>query len=246
MRPTTEELLAGYSLLREIHDNYERASQELEANLAVPLCIENCGLCCHVPTVWGIEAYYVISTIAGEAGGLPSLLGLTEEWVLGDVAGAKTIAGENQDRTLATTAIASEADAISQSRCPYLHSMQKCIIYLNRPIPCRAIGLTVAVCECKRMLGIGENMTRRAIYAGAGGATLKQKVSQLFSLPGFLGEVGFLPMLLYRIAREDKLKEYIYNGRVLAAKLISCRGATPAPLWQQGVSPISIGGSYGK
>lgn len=223
MRPTTEELLAGYSLLREIHDNYERASQELKANLAVPLCVENCGICCHVPTVWGIEAYYVLSTIAGEVGGLPSLLELTEEWVLGAVNGATSIARENQDRISMTKDTAAESNVVARSRCPYLNSEQKCLIYSNRPISCRSIGLTIPLRECKRPFGIGESMTQRAYFAGPGGDALKQKVSQLHTLPGFLGEIGFLPMLIYRIVREDKLKEYVYNGRILAAKLLSAK-----------------------
>ena len=244
MRPTNDEILAGYKLLREIHSEYERVSQELQANLAVPLCVEKCGICCHVPTVWGIEAYYVASTIAGEVGGFSSLLDLTEEWILGDINGANTIAGENQERISVTKDITSEANSISLSRCPYLDPEQRCLIYLDRPVPCRAMGITVPVLECKRSFGIGESMTQKAIYAGSGGAALRQKVAQLHSLPGFLGEVGFLPTLLYRIIKEDKLKEYVYNGRVLAAKLISAR-ITSKPYGNSKML-VQQGGSYGK
>lgn len=220
MRPTNNEILAGYKLLRELHAEYEGAAKELQTALAVPLCVENCGLCCKTPVVWGVEAYYIVSAIAGSIGGLPNIMDLTEEWMLSNVIGVTTLAKENQYQVEDTKEIMSEANALCELRCPYLDLVNRCPIYEDRPISCRALGVTSIRSDCKRPLGIGESMTQKALYLGPGGLRLRQKTSSFFTLPGFLGEYGFLPAMLYRIVREEKLKELVYNGKILAAKLI--------------------------
>lgn len=216
------QLLKRYGRLREIHRMFEGAVLELTSARTAPICIENCGRCCHVPFAWEVEADYLTSSILGN-GALLKTADLCQSWLLDKVSGVKGNTPPSQ----------AEFQVVMRSPCPFLGTDKRCSIYDSRPISCRSYGVTrLPGRECPRPLGINETQTARAYYAGPGGDAIKEATT------GLVGQShsGLLPTLLYQRIRPGDFRVLVADGKIASAKLVIARTVSPAILWQ---SPIS-------
>ena len=231
------ELIKAFTKLGELHKAFNGAAQELEQARAAPLCLEECGKCCHLPYAWDIEGRYILSTILGD-GHLSRIESLCEGWLL-DRPRQLTLYNLYPGR-IENYAIREEIAWLMQSPCPFLdNSNKRCIIYNSRPISCRAYGVTrMPSKECPRPMGIGESESRKAYFGGEGGMKLQARVAKFIQgLASPWNKSWALPALLYSLINPVKFNLYAKDKKVASAKL-AVGWLSPAILWQSQLNEL--------
>ena len=216
-------MLQSWGELRELHGLIDQSEKWLTGHLGGPICIENCGRCCmdNTPTVHSIEASYIISYLMG-AGKL-SIIDWCRGWLLEKHKIAPTY--EGMPRGVVNQKVLLEWDALQCSQCILLTSDKRCLIHKFRPLPCRAFGvLRMPALYCPRPLGKGESEINR-MYVGGEPALILMKETREFRKrvkernPDW-AQMGFLPTMIFRQAREREFREMIADNKIASAKLI--------------------------
>lgn len=222
------ELLA----LREIHQGFQDAADVLAASLGVPICV-GCGQCCreNTPIAFQIEGIWAVSSLTG-AGLLRDALSIAEGWLLERHHEAQTY--EGMPRGAVNPRVSDEFDLLHRLPCPFLTADNRCSVYIGRPLPCRAFGVTrMASPKCQRPLGFGELTFRKAYFDGESAElNLKAALEVLVkeTAPERMASALF-PTLLFRHANPDKFYAYVGDNRIASAKLLAVP-FSPAILWQ--------------
>jgi len=236
MTLTAEKSLECFQALRAVHWAYDLAADQLSQHLGVPLCVENCGLCCkNCVFCYGIEAAYAVSNLFGD-GNLKPILDRAEGWLLENHKEAPThtpvIGGES---IFVNEQLDAEIISLAGSWCPFLDEDKRCLIYPYRPLACRAFGVTRTVHQdCKRPLGRGESINKKAYFGGLGAAEIKSVLDELVKRdPNPIGsKTGFFPTLILAIAQPTRYRKLAMSGKVATAKLL-LMDESRALLWQR-------------
>ncbi len=233
------ELVRAFSRLDKIHQAFEGAASELERVRAAPLCVEKCGLCCHTPYVWDIEARNIVSSILGN-GNLSRILSLSEGWVLDRPAQLTIYERPSPPTKEFFNKLMPEFNWLMSSvSCPFLDGDKRCSIYTFRPIHCRSYGVTkVPDKDCRRPVGAGENASSSgqiimAYYGGSGSQILERKLSEfILRLRNPAWRVCWpLPTLLFSLGEPEKFNKYRDSNQIPTAKLMTSN-IPPMTLWQ--------------
>ena len=224
-----------FQALKAVHAAYDLAAGQLSRQLGVPLCVENCGLCCmvNVPYSYGIEAAYAVSNLVAE-GNLQIILDRAKDW-LDEKHGLSIchpIMGGEEVET--PPELNREINLLARSCCPFLDQDKRCLIHLYRPLTCRAFGVTrIAHNDCKRPLGKYET-AKTAYFGGLGATAIKEVLDKLIAEdPNPIGSLsGFFPSLIYAIAKPAEYRRLAMSGKVATAKLVLHKGAQGL-LWQE-------------
>ena len=182
----TEVLVQGYQVLEGIYLALDQGRAELEKCIGKPICIERCGKCCthYTPIAMKLEALRITQSLIHDK----RLAGYCLDWLDGEGRGM-------------------------EMGCPFLSRATKgCVIYADRPIICRAYGVTTYSEICPRPLHTSETPTRRMavdhdtrlgkIIRGA----LTELSQKLAASPhSDLGRVGFLPTLFARETSPEEM-----------------------------------------
>ena len=222
-QPITNSILESYGELRELHGLIDQGEKWLGGHLGVPLCVENCGRCCmdNTPTVHSIEASYIISYLMG-AGKL-NIIDWCRGWLLEKHSIAVTY--EGMPRGVVKQNVLLEWNALQHSQCILLTQEKQCLIHKFRPLPCRAYGvLKMPELYCPRPFGKDESAGNRA-YVGGEPALILMKETREFRKrlkernPDW-AQMGFLPTMIFRQARELEFRGMIADNKIASAKLI--------------------------
>lgn len=225
------EVLMGLS---QIYKGLEGCASELEGSLGVPLCVEGCGKCCATTTVIAtrLEADLAISAMLGD-GTLKQHLDVAEAWLLERHSVAPTyegpMIGEYESKKF------DEFYQIARTvPCPFMNADKRCTTHRGRPLVCRAYGVTHMPGPdptfCKRPLGIGETLYRRAWLEAP---ELKRQFQEMMDMAEpDLRVSGLFPAVLFRQACPDKWKAHIADNKIATAKLIGLPRNYPGLLWQ--------------
>lgn len=210
-------LLQRYAALETVHTAQDVAAQALSVQLRTPLCVANCGLCCTIntPVITEIEARYIVASLFTVP--TSKVLQRCEEWITRDIPGVTSITKAPEMRQLTDKerrSLSYEGQAVQQSQCPMLGEDKSCLIHSIRPISCRAWGVTKAAAPyCKRKRAVFESQNNLAYLTSA--PQVQRAIKQL----GNTGYCGFLPVLVYRLAKPKELQRLIEDGKVATAKL---------------------------
>jgi len=226
--------LECFQALKAVHAAYDLAADQLSQQLGVPLCVEDCGLCCmvNVPFAYGIEAAFAVANLLF-SDNLPEILARAKDWLEeshGLSIHHEIIGGETLE---VSQALNNEINSLARTCCPFLDDDKRCLIHHYRPLTCRAFGVTrIAHNDCKRPLGKNE-VTKTAYFGGLGATAIKDVLDWLLAEdPNPIGsQSGFFPSLIYAIARPNKYRKLAMSGNVATAKLILSKGAQGL-LWQ--------------
>jgi len=238
-----------FQALKAVHAAYDLAAGELSRQLGVPLCVENCGLCClvNVPFSYGIEAAYAISNLIAE-NNLRAILDRAKDWLEENQAFTEyqkdiptkhrhlSIFGtvEGGQRLEISPELNGEINALASTPCPFLNQEKRCTLHPYRPLTCRAFGVTrIAHRDCKRPLGRGE-VAKTAYFGGMGATAIKEVLDKLLAEdPNPIGSLsGFFPSLLYAVAKPTEYRKLARSGKIAMAKLVLTEGAQGL-LWQE-------------
>lgn len=232
----------GLWWLNQATQSIESAAHELSTALGVPLCVENCGLCCAVntPSAYAIE----VTKAAGWLTAQPkltreSILDSIEDWLIRPVLDVyrpddphRTVQFPTMGKKNIPINFETEIAACLRGRCPLLGADLRCRVYEVRPLICRTYGVTKSSdWFCLRPNGIGESSEYRAVHEDEG--------TQAFRviLEGFrleiaenpkLGGWALFPTALYGRFREKKLLELL--PQIPAARLIGNSDTWSAPM----------------
>ena len=222
------ELLA----LREIHKGFQDAADTLAASLNVPICV-GCGQCCrdNTPLAFQIEGIWAVSSLIG-AGQLQDAESIAEGWLL--ERHRQTPTYEGMPRGYVNPKVSQEFNNLHRLSCPFLSGENRCSIYIARPLPCRAFGVTrIASPNCQRPQGTSEQVLSKAYVDGEGAEFgLRSALDVLIRETGpERMACGLFPTLLFRHANPDKFYAYVADNRIASAKLLGSP-FTPALLWQ--------------
>lgn len=237
LRPENLRLVGHMEKLEVIHKGFSEAAQRVESVTGVPLCVENCGLCCSTASVIvnGVEAEYVATWLLGHSEHLGKVLDACRDWLTrpGDYTYGEKITPE-----LFKDHIDAEFSRIGQSeQCPFLQSDMRCLIHDARPLVCRAYSVTHAPNPwCRRPWGAGEEDGTRVYWDGHAKEiplydwweTLKSEMQDT----RFLRQ-GFLYTMLFERFRAKELADLLYDGKIPLAKVVVGFGAGPMLLWQE-------------
>lgn len=215
-------MLQSFGELRELHGLIGQSEKWLTGQLGRPICIENCGRCCfQTPTVHSIEASYIISYLMG-AGKL-KVVDWCRGWLLEKHKVAPTY--EGVPHGVVNHNITLEWNVLAQTPCHLLTSDKKCFVHQFRPLHCRAWGVLKRPAEyCPRPLGKGESEINR-MYVGGEHALILMRNTVEFKKrvkernPDW-AQMGFLPTMIFRQAREREFRELIADNKIASAKLV--------------------------
>lgn len=216
-------MLQSYAELRELHTLIEQSSKWLSNQLGGPICIENCGRCCkdNTPTIHSIEASYILSFILGS--GDLKIVDWCRGWLLEHHSCATIYNG--MPHGVVKHDVLMEWNALQRSPCILLTPDNRCMIHKFEPLPCAAWGVLKApAMYCPRPLGKCETENNRA-YVGSEPALLIMKATKEFKEnlkkrnPDW-AQMGFLPTMIFRQAREKEFRQMIADNKIASAKLI--------------------------
>lgn len=218
-----------------LYQAFDVAAAELEKELGVSLCMENCGKCCleSIVLVHRIEAIFAVSTCLG-TGVIQQLADRAEGWLLERDKGAPSYEGPQLGQL--SPKMMGEFFSLTKEPCPFLLLDKKCLLYRGRPLVCRAYGIThmagPTADTCPRKLGRNESESTRAWLDLP---QLKTAVASYFqSIPDADWRiVGLLPTAIFKHLRPEKYREYIADNRIASAKLIGLPHQYPGLLWQE-------------
>jgi len=233
--------LKSLNALRLTYTAFESAASLLSKTLDIPLCVQ-CGVCCqqNVPVAYGIEAAFALSVVLGQ-GKLDSVIDCTRSWMLDQHSQSPTkknlildqvgsgMEGKLQDEFL----------ALAATQCPFLED-KECSIHDARPLVCRAMGVTRTPSpRCKRPVGKGETPTSRDYIPTEAQNALKYLINKsLESVPKPTWSMaGFLPSLIFGLARPNEYQQMVQRGLVSTAKLV-VTSPSMGILWQEQVEAL--------
>jgi Fe-S-cluster containining protein len=224
---TTEKILECYKALKMVHLGYDLAAGQLSKQLGVPLCVENCGLCCQINVVcaYGIEAAYAVSNIATDLSTFKLITDRAEGWLRENYPSAPTkIPVVGGEPIALTSGLNKEIDVLAEGQCPFYDSNTKlCLIHQYRPLVCRAFGVTrVAHKDCRRPESPCEHGQKLAYFGGLGATAIKDVLDKLLEeWPTAIGaKSGFFPSLILAIAQPARYRKLAMSGEVSTAKLL--------------------------
>ena len=240
-----EGLIRRLNGLEYLHGVFDSAQAELETALGVPICVPNCGACCqhNTPMVWGYEVEYIAAYLLGQGEqATKDALDRCEDWLLErhghPVLPARQLAHN-------TAKIIEMARTFSTSQCPMLTADRRCSVHGERPMACRAFGVTTYPRGCPRPMGQGEHGDTRAINRGMGAAVktaLTEFLERIAAEDTFAATVGYLPTLLMGKMRAERLAALVDSGRINPVKLSINLVHSPAILWEEQVATFELAG----
>jgi Fe-S-cluster containining protein len=235
-----EALIKRLNLVEAVRGLYQQAQNELEARIGIPVCMPNCGQCCETVMVWGIEVESIASSLVGQERLLNDVMDRCEAWLAkrnGHIYSPKQLA-EN------TPVLLERAHELMTGRCPLLSEDLKCLIYQERPLSCRAFGVTSYPRRCPRPCGLGESGSTRAYNQGMA-PVIKEALKQLLvhcSEDRFSVTTGFLPTLLMSRLRAQRFAGMVDSGKVDPVKLVRGYMTSPTILSQDQAAGLSLAG----
>lgn len=234
-------LIQRLSKLDKIHGLYQKAEDEVEAHIGMPICMSKCGLCCqsNSPMVWGIEVEAIASHLLGQVDLLNTVMDRCEHWLRSNN-GTHSPAYYQQN----TGKLMERARELYTGRCVLLGEDKRCLIHPARPLACRAYGVTSYPADCPRPYGLGESASSRAYNSGMA-PMIKEAVNQLLkecASDSFAATVGFLPTLLMMRLRSQQFVSLVDSGRVDPVKLVKNYLHSPAIIMQEQLTDFSLAG----
>lgn len=228
VNPVTWAQMRGIHFLEHVWAAFAEASDELRATINVPICVENCGLCCatNTPAAWGIEVVRAASWLLEQSPTVrEKILDRIEQWLVRPVleveppiepsftiehpSKGKAAPGEKQ------RIIPIEVLACQRGRCPLLGEDLRCTVYPVRPLGCRSFGVTTQPPDwCKRPQGMGESPTTRATFSGDGTARLRALIRLMHDSikdQPKLTNTALFPTALYAYFRPNRIMELLPN-----------------------------------
>ncbi len=222
-------MLQAFMGLRAIHGLFDEADKWLQDQLGVPTCIPNCGLCCgrNAITIHSIEASLIISYLMGT--GQLHLIDAARSWLLDQQWGVTTY--EGIPRGVVTGKLREEWNTLTHSSCIFYDSERKiCPVHPLRPLSCRAYGVTkVPSPYCPRPLGAGESRDTRKCVGSP--LVIKRAVAEFkddLKRNPHWAQMGFLPTMILRQAREKEFRGLIEDNKIASAKLVGTDFSTQA------------------
>lgn len=213
----------GMHWLFKVWQGFEQAMHELGTALGVPLCVENCGLCCttNTPAAWGIEVVGAASWLWEQSPtDRQKILDRIENWLVRPVLEVEPPieppmvidhpqTGKQPGRTVQWL----EVLATERGRCPLLDENLRCSVYPVRPLGCRAWGITNHRAHwCKRPFGTGESESTDRVFGGKGTERLRALIRlMLETVQGHpkLTNTALFPTALYAHFRQKRLLELL-------------------------------------
>jgi len=237
------ELVAAYKELQVIHNIYAEMATCIEQVIGRPICI-SCGRCCESTgaTMWILEGKYASSWLVGQGPVLvKEVLDRCEGWLL-EKDPALTIREGLTHFTPNSGKLAKLLDEINyimlRTKCPFLTSDKRCLIYEARPLICRAFGVTrLAHPRCLRPPGLGETSDSRIHIGPDGIKELKKRIEALRSREPFFGLVGFAPTIIFSNLKPHTFANYLSDNKIPTAKLYYSP-YDPSILWQEQLSEV--------
>lgn len=220
--------------LELIHKAFEIAADKIRESTGVPLCVDNCGLCCTSASVFGsgVEAEYIASYLLGSPKKINPIMDRIRAW-LTSTRQSWTYGALKPENF--TAEVSHEVEVAAGERCPFLEDDLRCGIYEARPLPCRAYGVTHLPNHwCKRPRGLGESDDSYAIFDADKPIPIREMVDDLRSStvePKYSRE-GFVATMVFERFRARELAGLVDDGKVPLAKLAFGWGGQKAMLWQ--------------
>lgn len=237
----------GFDWLEKTWRAFQEAATNLSISLGIPLCVENCGLCCTVntPTALKVE----VERAASHVWGLPPLereriLDRIEEWLLRPVLEIErplhpemSVKAPQLGGGKGTPVPpAQEMTACLSGRCPLLNDQLRCSVYEVRPLACRAYGVTHQVSwYCKRPRGLGETGDMKASTSEMDTLNVEVVLAALGEALRETGHTDLLhwrvfPTALYGLFRPKRLVELM--PQIASVKLSGGAKGDPAIIFQ--------------
>ncbi len=236
-------MIDAFKQLRKLYREFESARDALEKGIGVPICVPHCGSnCCehNLPMFRTIEGINAVSVAIGQAN-IKQVADIAEGWLL--ERHSVTTIYEGESHGWASEKLLAEWRALSRSQCPFLDAEKRCMIYLSRPLVCRAYGVTrlPEVRLCPRRLGRGELPERMMVVDGS---PIRNRLSSYVKEWGEKNKAwlvsGFVPTVIYRAARPEKYKAFILDNRIASAKIIGTEYDVNL-MWQPQVDALRVG-----
>lgn len=205
-----EEALQAFKLIESVDKDLDYLGVILSHHLGGPVCISNCGDCCHqsfiVPEISAQYIAYNIKTQPGKNRGM--IEERLEKWLRYKVPGVRL--NFSDDGTQEATTRQAEYEALAMLSCPFLDDNKRCLIYPWRDFNCRAWGVTRPMAAvCRRPVYEGETPEVRH-YVGPENPLVKEILGQIKELEKLLAEhipdalrTGWLPTVVYRLLKPE-------------------------------------------
>lgn len=219
--------------LEQVHRLMDRGQRELEQYAHLPMCVENCGLCCvrTTPSAAMLEATYLAgSVVAAEPERLQWIRRRAFAWLQEEVEGladAEELPPNQRLSKAQSDRLQADHTKLACGRCPFLTDDLRCGIHPWRPLACRGFGITSAADSwCPRPLMEDEAPNRRIRISPASdlGLLIQGSVTGLWrsmrqQRRSDLLKVGLFPTLVAEtldLAEVERLRD---AGKIQPAKL---------------------------
>lgn len=211
--PPPQPVQQALVMLQNLHKELDFLATALSFYLGEPLCIPNCGICCHqsftIPRLSGLYIVLAINTFPKDD--RKDIIKRLEKWLLYELPDVRFhFSNDGQEEELVRL---KEYRTTHRLSCPLLGPDMKCLIYPWRDATCRAYAATrPAPKDCPRPYGKGESAGNRRFITAK--TTLKTQRDALKNhlekhAPDWLKEY-WMPTIIYAYL-EPKKWEKLYK-----------------------------------
>lgn len=211
--PPPQPVQQALVMLQNLHKELDFLATALSFYLGEPLCIPNCGICCHqsftIPRLSGLYIVLAINTFPKDD--RKDIIKRLEKWLLYELPDVRFhFSNDGQEEELVRL---KEYRTTHRLSCPLLGPDMKCLIYPWRDATCRAYAATrPAPKDCPRPYGKGESAgNRRFITAKTTLETQRDALKNHLEkhAPDWLKEY-WMPTIIYAYL-EPKKWEKLYK-----------------------------------